>query len=135
MTERTGGCQCGKVRYRLSGEPLNLAVCHCKECQRQSGSAFGMSMLVPQANLAVEGELKSYERSSESGRPVRCFFCPECGTRVYHVVTWAQGTLTLKPGTLDDTSWLSPRVHSWTKFKQPWVEIPEGMPQHATQPM
>jgi hypothetical protein len=112
-----------------------LAVCHCTECQRQSGSAFGMSMMVPEANLTVEGELKSFERSSESGRPVRCYFCPECGTRIYHKVTYVQGMTNLKPGTLDDTSWLAPRAQSWTSTKQPWVPLVDGLPQHPTQPM
>jgi hypothetical protein len=135
MSERTGGCQCGRVRYLFTGEPLMLAICHCTECQRQSGSAFGMSMIVPDANLSVEGELKSFERSSDSGRPVRCYFCPECGTRIYHKVTYVQGMTNLKPGTLDDTSWLAPRVQSWTSTKQPWVPLVDGLPQHPTQPM
>ncbi len=135
MNERTGGCQCGRVRYRLVGEPLFLSVCHCKECQRQSGSAFGMSMLVPEANLTVEGTLKSFERSSESGRPVRCHFCPECGTRIYHAISYAAGAVNLKPGTLDDTSWLEPRLQAWTRSKQPWVALPEGLLQHESQPV
>jgi hypothetical protein len=135
MSERTGGCQCGRVRYQLVGEPLMLAICHCTECQRQSGSAFGMTMIVPSANLKVEGELKSFERSSESGRPVRCYFCPECGTRIYHQVNYVQGMTNLKPGTLDDTSWLAPRVQSWISSKQPWTPLVEGLPQHPKQPM
>ena len=82
---REGGCQCGRVRYRIEGEPVILGICHCSECQRQSGSAFGMSMVIPKPQFTLlQGELKSFTRSSESGRPVTCCFCPECGTRIYH---------------------------------------------------
>ena len=134
MTERTGGCQCGRVRYRVSGEPLKLAVCHCRECQRHAGSAFGMSMIVLETNLAVEGTLKVFARSSDSGRKVEAFFCPECGTRIYTKPTFAPGIVNLKPGTLDDTSWLRPQLHVWTSSKQPWIELPADIPQHEGQP-
>ncbi len=134
MSERQGGCQCGRVRYRITAEPLLLVACHCKECQRQSGSAFGMSLLVQQAGFVVEGELKMFERSSDSGRPLRCFFCPECGTRIYHQPTYAAGIANIKPGTLDDTAWLEPKMHTWLSSKQPWVDIPEGVPTHPKQP-
>jgi hypothetical protein len=109
-------------------------VCHCSECQRQSGSAFGMSMMVPQANLVVEGTLKSFTRSSASGRPLSCHFCPECGTRIYHVPSYAHGVLNVKPGTLDDPSWLRPGTHFWTSSRQPWVTLPDGVAHHERQP-
>jgi hypothetical protein len=134
MSERTGRCQCDRVSYRLSGEPLFLAVCHCTECQRQSGSAFGMSLIVPRANLVVEGTLKMFERTSESGRPIRCFFCPECGTRIYHEPTYLLGVVNIKPGTLDDTSWLAPKLQGWVRSKQPWLPLVDGIAQHETQP-
>ena len=82
---REGGCQCGEVRYQLEGEPLALVVCHCTACQRQSGSAFGMSLIVPKdAFHLVAGAPKNFTRSADSGRSVRCMFCPSCGTRIYH---------------------------------------------------
>ena len=124
---REGGCQCGQVRYRFEGAPLAIAACHCTECQRQSGSAFGMSLLVPENSFQLTaGKLRDFTRSSDSGRPVRCAFCPDCGTRIYHDPTYAQGILNIKPGTLDDTSWLEPTAHVWTGSKQPWTPIPEG---------
>lgn len=134
MTERAGGCQCGRVRYRVIGDPLIVNVCHCKECQRQSGSAFGMSMIVLSTNFVVEGPLKAFTRSSESGRPLQCHFCPECGTRIYHVPSYAQGVVNVKPGTLDDTSWLRPAGHFWTRSRQPWLSLQDGLPQHERQP-
>ena len=125
---REGGCQCGAVRYRLEGEPVVLAVCHCSECQRQSGSAFGMSLIVPRrAFQLLSGETKTFTRTAESGRDVACVFCPACGTRVYHVPGLPGDNLNVKPGTLDDRSWLAPAIHVWTKSKQPWVPIPEAV--------
>ena len=66
----TGGCQCGSVRYVLTTEPIRLVACHCKECQRQSGSAFGMSMLVTKDSLTVTGLTKQFTRIADSGNEV-----------------------------------------------------------------
>lgn len=132
---REGGCQCGAVRYRLEGEPIALAVCHCTECQRQSGSAFGMSLIVPANALTLlAAKPRIFSRSSEAGRTVDCAFCADCGTRIYHRPARRPTTTNLKPGTLDDTSWLTPEIHVWTKSKQPWVSIPEGVRSVEAQP-
>ena len=123
---REGGCQCGSVRYRLEDEPLGLAACHCTDCQRQSGSAFGMSLAVPVASFRLlSGELKKFTAMCDSGRTKDCAFCPSCGTRIYHQGN--EAALSIKPGTLDDTSWLDPDAHYWIKSKQPWVPIPGGV--------
>ena len=133
---REGGCQCGAVRYRISGKPIALAVCHCMDCQRQSGSAFGMTMLMRKDSFEIlSGELRSFTKVAESGNSLSCLFCPNCGNRIYHEDADASGNIVrLKPGTLDDTSWLEPDIHVWTKRKHPWVAIPEGVPSEAEQP-
>jgi hypothetical protein len=118
-----GGCQCGKVRYRFEGEPIELTVCHCRECQRQSGSAFGMSLSIPaEAFELLSGNLKFFEVVCDSGRNKSCAFCPNCGTRIYHRT---DAGISIKAGTLDDTSRLRPTAHYWTKRRQPWVVIPD----------
>ena len=122
-----GGCQCGSVRYRIEGPALGLAVCHCTECQRQSGSAFGMSLAVAADSFRLlSGELKTFTVVCDSGRSKRCAFCPDCGTRIHHQII--EAVLSIKPGTLDETSWLTPDAHYWTQSKQPWVPIPDGVP-------
>ncbi len=127
-SSRDGGCQCGRVRYRFEGEPVALAVCHCRECQRQSGSAFGMSLLVRRGGFRVtEGTPRTFLRKADSGRDVECAFCPDCGTRLFHVPHYLKDTLNVKPGTLDDTSWLAPSLHCWTASRQPWVSLPDGV--------
>ena len=123
--ERDGGCQCGYVRYRISGDPLGLTVCHCTECQRQSGSAFGMTLAVASDSFRlVSGELASFQVTCDSGRIKTCRFCPRCGTRITHQIS--APALGVKAGTLDDTSWLAPGTHYWTKRKQPWFALPAG---------
>ncbi len=130
-----GGCQCGAVRYRIRGEPLALGVCHCTECQRQSGSAFGMSLVVRKEDFELaSGELRDFTRTSDSGRPVRCAFCPTCGTRIFHEPRYLEGVLNVKPGTLDDTSGLAPTLQIWTSRKQGWVVLREDVQRFEKQP-
>ena len=125
---REGGCQCGAVRYRVEGEPLSLGVCHCTECQRQSGSAFGMSLILPKGALRLlSGEPKTFTRACDSGGSLDCVFCPKCGTRIYHEGSFDEFAVSLKPGTLDDRSWLAPGLHIWTKSRQTWFRIPDGV--------
>src|SRR6266851_8054168 len=114
-THYTLGCQCGSVRYVLTTEPIRLGACHCKECQRQSGSAFGMFMPVKKDSLTVTGRTKQVTRIADSGNEVTGVFCPECGVRIYHVPKSVQDVLALKPGTLDDTSWLRLDHFIWMK--------------------
>jgi hypothetical protein len=122
--EYEGGCQCGAVRYRIVGPAKALAVCHCKECQRQSGSAFGMGLFLPRDQFVLlRGTLKSFTRSSDSGRPVVCSFCPECGNRIIHEPSRAPGLVNVRAGTLDDTSWLTPGLQAWTQSKQKWLAL------------
>jgi hypothetical protein len=94
-----------------------------------------MSLFYPGGSFKLlKGELKQYTRKADSGNSLDCFFCPECGTRIYHGMGDDSGAVKIKPGTLDDTSWLKPVTHVWTSSKQGWVTIPEGVPTHETQP-
>lgn len=131
----SGGCQCGALRYQINGEPLVLYVCHCRECQTQSGSAFGMSLTVPiESFRVVSGTPRIWRRSSASGHAVECAFCDVCGTRVFHRPERKPDTINVKPGTLDDTGWLDPAAHLWTGSAQPWVNLDDGRIHAAAQP-
>lgn len=82
---KSGGCQCGYVRYTLDGEVLRLNICHCRDCQRQSGSAFGMSLVIrPEAFRLTSGELRTFDLVADSGRTKTCAFCPNCGVRIFN---------------------------------------------------
>ncbi len=132
---RTGGCQCGAIRYEVTGAPKQIVACHCTDCQRQSGSAFGMTMVVDQADFRLlQGDLKTFRSESDAGRAKLGAFCPDCGTRIYRKPEWRKGTVSVKPGTLDDTRGLKPTVHLWTDSRQPWVTIPDGVKAFEKQP-
>ena len=133
---QTGGCQCGAVRYEITGPPEVVYACHCTECQRQSGSAFAMAAVIPQRHFRLtQGAPNMFARASGPAKTMECWFCPACGTRLYHM---PEGTSypnrNVKPGTLDDTSWLVPTIHFWTRSAQTWVVIPEGAVRYDTQP-
>jgi hypothetical protein len=117
----TGGCQCGALRYEITAEPLTVIACHCTECQRQSASAFGMTMPVPAAALTItKGQPAHWERTAASGNIVGAVFCEACGVRLYHEPA-NKAFLNVKPGTLDDASWVSPVGHIWVEHAQPWL--------------
>ena len=130
-----GGCQCGAVRYVVRGEPIALVACHCTECKRQSGSSFGMSLVVPRENFEVsQGELKSFSRTPDRGGSLECFFCPGCGVRIYHASTNMADTFNIKAGTLDETADLTPAAHVFAGRKHPWLGLPDGVPCFETVP-
>lgn len=132
---RTGSCQCGAVRYESGGEPLALYVCHCLECRKQSASAFGMSLAVPRAELRVtRGEPRFWTRPTDSGRRLRCAFCPDCGARLWHEREGPSEILTVKAGSLDDPVDLTDAIHIWTSRKLPGVVIPDGAEQWPEEP-
>jgi hypothetical protein len=108
--------------------------CHCRECQKQSASAFALSMPMRDRAFALKGEVASFERTTGSEATTLCFFCPGCGTRIYHRSSSSPGRLTLKAGTLDDTAILQPVAHLWTRSKQPWVLLPDDIAAFETQP-
>ena len=125
----TGGCQCGAVRYELSAEPLAIYVCHCRECQKQSASAFGISVIVPAQNFILkQGRVRTWSRPTASGGVLDCMFCEACGARIRHADA-RQATVSVKGGSLDEPVDLTNAAHIWTTRKLPGVIIPD----HATQ--
>ncbi len=125
-TSRSGGCQCGRVRYRLHGAARMLYACHCTDCQKQSSSAFGMSLIVDSAQTEMTSgaaSLRYWETRGEDGSNKRCAFCPDCGTRLFHDDGEGSAERSVKAGSLDDTRDLRPVAHIWLRSAQPWVVI------------
>ena len=132
---RSGGCQCGAIRYESDGEPLALYVCHCTECRKQSASAFGMSLLVSRSGFRLtRGTPKLWSRIADSGRRVDCAFCPDCGSRLWHERQGSADTITLKAGSLDDPVDFSKAIHIWTSRKLNGVIIPPQATQFPGEP-
>ena len=127
MTDiRKGGCQCGAVEYEFIGSPQTIHACHCSECQKRSGSAFGLTMVVNRKNFTITGQVSTYVRAADSGQTNTSYFCPNCGNPIYGEVERLPDIVAIRPGTLDDTSWFKPERHQWTDSAQSWFEFPEG---------
>ena len=115
-----GGCLCGHVRFRLDGAPIVTHACHCTQCQRITGSAFAVNLMIEADRLTVE-----------AGAPERCadgqMACPRCGTRLwaYHPM-FGERAVFVKAGVLADGP--APDVHCFTSTKQPWLALPQGAP-------
>ncbi len=121
-----GGCQCGNIRYRLIGKPQMLYACHCTDCQKQSASAFGMSLIMQSQHVKfIEGaeSMRRWDTQGDDGRIKRCHFCPNCGTRIMHGSDTPGQSVSIKAGSLDDTRNLQPSAHIWLKSAQPWLAI------------
>jgi hypothetical protein len=122
---RTGGCQCGSVRYEVAGPRREIYVCHCRECQRQSASAFGISVMVGSNDVRLtRGELQRWSRPTDSGKTLTCFFCANCGSRVWHGDKETADEISIKGGTFDEPVDLTSAIHIWTSRKLPGVIIP-----------
>jgi hypothetical protein len=128
MTVREGGCSCGAVRYRLTSDPMFVHCCHCLNCQRQTGSAFVINILIEADRVEVlSGEPEPVEVPREAGRAQRIFRCPRCHVAVYSEYGRPEVQF-VRAGTLDDPSTVSPDVHIFTRSKLPWVTLPEMVP-------
>ncbi len=124
-SRQSGGCQCGEMRMEVIGDPLALYICHCRECQKQSSSAFGISMLVKSSQLKILlGAPKFWTRITDSNHSLDCFFCPTCGSRLWHGNPVNDEIISVKGGALDDMPDLGMVSHYWTSSKVPGIIIP-----------
>ena len=124
---REGGCTCGAVRYRLTAEPLFIHCCHCLSCQRQTGSAFVINLLIERDRVEVTGEPVRIDVPRDSGGEQKIYRCPRC-----QVAMWSEYTFPhiwfVRGGTLDEPRGIEPDVHIFTRSKVDWVRIPDGQP-------
>ena len=127
MPHMTGGCLCGQVRYTADAEPMFTGVCHCKDCQKQSGTAFNIVVALPAAALNIQGAPKTFLKKGDSGKSVTAKFCPNCGTTITSEPELMPGASILRAGTLDDTSWLKPNMEIYCDSKQGWVQLGGGL--------
>jgi hypothetical protein len=126
VQERTGSCACGAVRYVLKGEPQAIAVCHCRHCQKQSGSAFSFNLIVKEVDYKQWGETKFYVTTGDSGRPSFRHFCADCGSPVVTKAAVMPGMIIVKAGTLDSMEGLQPQREIYTDRAVEWFEPIEG---------
>ena len=134
MANLTGGCLCGRVRYTLSGEPAFSGLCHCRNCQRYTGSAFEPVVAYPSAGVAITGELKTYNDTGDSGKPVRRRFCPNCGSGIVAEAEVLPGIAIVLAGTLDDPTTFQPAMEIYCSSAQPWVHAGGERPRFPKMP-
>lgn len=123
MPNMSGRCLCGGIRYAGEAEPIFMRACHCKACQRYTGTAFLTVVAVPRNAIKITGKLKTYsEPGGTSGLPVHRRFCPDCGSPVIVEVEGSTRT-GIMAGTLDDTSFVKPATNIFCESAQSWVPM------------
>ena len=122
-SEISGHCLCGSITYKIDAAPVVQAVCHCTNCQRQTGTAYSVVIGVPRTALTIEGDtLSSFETEGEAhGTMTERQFCSACGSPIVSLVGAIPELAFVKAGTLDDMSWVEPSVEVWCRSAQPWT--------------
>ncbi len=125
-----GGCLCRALRYKLTADPLIVHACHCRDCQRVTGSAFVINIWI-ESRFVESGPAapKSFMLSGGSGKAHEIFFCESCGTYLwsrYHITR--SECLFVRAGTLDNPEAVKPDIHMFTRSKLPWLELPKDVP-------
>jgi hypothetical protein len=132
---RTGGCLCGTMRYESTGDPVFSLQCHCRDCQRQTGSAYIAAMRVPASGFRItKGAPKQYVSTSDGGNRVTRAFCGDCGSPIYIQVSTRPDLVGLRVGTLDDPSEFHPEADIFVKSAQPWDHMNPALPKYDTYP-
>jgi hypothetical protein len=123
-----GGCTCRRVRYRMTARPLVVNCCHCRWCQRETGTAFALNAMVEADRVQLtQGEVEVIDTPSNSGKGQKVSRCPYCRVALWSNYGGAGDALRfVRVGTLDEPDALAPDVHIYTSSKQPWVQLPPG---------
>jgi hypothetical protein len=130
----TGGCSCGAVRYEVQGTPLYAVHCHCRDCQRASGTGHVPVMGMPKALFRVTGETSSYAVAGMSGLKSIRHFCPTCGSLLFGTPEMAPDAVSVYVGSLDDPSVFKPAAVLFTRDRPTWDAIAGDLPEFDTMP-
>ncbi|HEY3050314.1 MAG TPA: GFA family protein [Gaiellaceae bacterium] len=125
---REGGCSCGAIRYRLTSDPMFVHCCHCMNCQRQTGSAFVINLLIEADRMELlTGDPQPVDVLRDDGSAQRIFRCPTCQVAVFSEYGRPEVRF-VRAGTLDQPSGVAPDVHIYTRSKLPWITLPDTVP-------
>ncbi|HET7763974.1 MAG TPA: GFA family protein [Burkholderiales bacterium] len=133
MSERTGGCLCGQVRYRLTAEPVTSRICWCRDCQRIAGNGT-VNALFPSQSIEITGSPSEYVREADSSHVVRRRFCPQCGCHLFAVSSGYPGVVVVRVGTLDDPSSIRPLANIWSSSAPGWACLDPSLKRVEKQP-
>ena len=123
MTALEGGCACGAVRYRLTDRPMFVNCCHCKDCQRQTGTAFVINAIIEADRVETSGETHFTRMPTDSGSPHDVYRCTQCQTALWSTYGGRNEVRFIRVGTLDDPGAVPPDAHIFTRSKLPWVNL------------
>ena len=130
----TGGCLCGNIRYEITGAPVVVAHCHCKDCQRVSGAGHTTGAMFATTQFTVTGSFAEYSLESNAGNQVTKVFCPTCGSPIFGRNDGMEGFVTVSLGTLDDSSTFKPEVVIFASNKKTWDIMSDTLPTFLAQP-
>src|SRR5262249_40554067 len=133
MSERTGGCLCGQVRYRITAEPVSSRICWCRDCQRIAGNGL-VNALFPSKAVEITGSPSEYVKTADSGNRVIRRFCPRCGCHLFADSTGYAGLTVVRIGTLDDPSSISPAANIWSSNAPGWACLDDSLERIEKQP-
>jgi hypothetical protein len=131
---RTGRCLCGKVRYEIDGEPVVVAHCHCRDCQRLSGAGHSTGAMFPVAQIRIDGSVSEFELVADSGHTVTRTFCGACGSPLFGRNTAMTEMMTVCVGTLDEPGAVTPQVAIFARSRNAWDPVAAGLPSFDAQP-
>ena len=123
MTTRTAACACGQLRLACEGEPQLVSVCHCLDCQRRTGSAFGVGAFYARDAVTIEGLAQTTRRLADSGRGLTFHFCPDCGGTVFWEPDFRPDSLAVAVGAFADPSFPKPDKAVFEERAHPWAKI------------
>jgi len=132
--EIKGGCLCGAVRYTAEVDPTSATVCHCRDCQKFTGSAFAALVRMPKEALTIEGTLKTFSSLGGSGNPILRHFCPECGSSIAEEPGTRPGMIILNIGTFDDPTVAKAEREIFRDDALPWISVHGEIPRFAKRP-
>lgn len=122
MTQKLeGGCMCGEVRYAAQGKPVATVVCHCMDCKKHTGSAFATALFYLKIDVAITGELKTFDKPTDAGNVMTRTFCGTCGSHITEITTGYPDHIVVHAGTLDDPSQVTPDSQCWTPRTLDWI--------------
>ena len=130
----SGGCLCGAVRLTIAAEPMLARLCWCRLCQSLAAGNATVNVVFPSDKVAIEGDLRWYESTAESGNLMERGFCPSCGTPLFSRSDARPHLLIVRAGALDDPELLAPQGTIWTDEAPSWAHIDTGLPQFPRQP-
>lgn len=130
----TGQCVCGSVKYKVTQEPLRMAQCHCKGCQRSSGGGHMSLAFFKEDAVQIEGETASYAATADSGNVNTRIFCPQCGSRMFGTNSAREGIMAVTAGSSDDNSWFESQAVVYCKDRPKWDATPTDVPNFDEMP-